>query len=343
MVPGIILESEASVVDLFFSSSFVGLRRAVPLSECDGVQKHLKHMFLAIQGAVNDEYDEGGVRRWVLDGGNVDAVVDGKTLLMGASALANEQLVRFLCDNGAAVDLQDASGATSLIMAAYAGHTEIVEHLLAVGARTDLVDASGLTALEQAQLRGHLAAASLLSAVPPASHDSLEASCDTNSAVGVSTVTVAVPADARAWAIAAKSASRAACINAGAACHAWRTPTMMSRHQDAHRGTNTLPQPSPGRHMRRSGPRECDLTCGRSLRHIEQVGRDAEHASHAVHALLDQSAACRLSSARARARRANCASNGLQLVRAMADHLRRIEQSLTMLSKMEQEIDVSSS
>jgi 26S proteasome non-ATPase regulatory subunit 10 len=79
------------------------------------------------------------------------------TALATAVSSNHPELVQFLLDRGADVNVVDRTGRTPLIHAAKVdfGHSTIVDMLLAAGSRTDVRDEEGLTALERARRDGN--------------------------------------------------------------------------------------------------------------------------------------------------------------------------------------------
>ena len=73
---------------------------------------------------------------------------NGATPLIVGAMLGHTDLVRFLIDREAALDVQNNDGATALHVAALFGHPESVELLLGAGAARDLQNNNGLTALD---------------------------------------------------------------------------------------------------------------------------------------------------------------------------------------------------
>jgi ankyrin repeat protein len=86
------------------------------------------------------------------------------TLLHSASSFADAKIVKYLLENGAAVDAQDRRGCTALVWAAAWGREAAVELLLAHEAAIDLADDLGRTPLHWAVHRGHAGMVELLCA-----------------------------------------------------------------------------------------------------------------------------------------------------------------------------------
>eukprot|EP00966_Prymnesium_polylepis_P298321 6893441-Prymnesium_polylepis.1 len=106
----------------------------------------------AAQGKVS------AVAEYILEGGDVDAVVDGdaaglavvhqSTLLIIASGQGHDEMVHLLLDAGATVDVQDVKGFTALMHATCACRLSAARVLLEAGARPDLTDVDGMSALD---------------------------------------------------------------------------------------------------------------------------------------------------------------------------------------------------
>ena len=73
--------------------------------------------------------------------------VDGRSPLISAAVGFLEQMVRFLIEQGAKVDLTDENGRTALSWAAGEANDRHVQLLLELGATADLADENGRTAL----------------------------------------------------------------------------------------------------------------------------------------------------------------------------------------------------
>ncbi len=89
---------------------------------------------------------------------DVDSTVPdehGATLLMIASKMENEPVVKLLLREGADFNLQDAEGLTALTYAAAYGNAAIVRMLLDAGAAVDLASSTGFTPLMAAAQSGH--------------------------------------------------------------------------------------------------------------------------------------------------------------------------------------------
>ena len=95
--------------------------------------------------------DQKGLGRYLTaETVNLRTKADGRTLLMLAACATNPdpELVRFLIDRGADVDLADAAGGyTALHLAARGLHKDVVQVLLRAGADPTAEDASGWTPL----------------------------------------------------------------------------------------------------------------------------------------------------------------------------------------------------
>ena len=86
----------------------------------------------------------------------------GQTALIYAAGNVNAEVVRLLLENHANVDVQAADGHTPIIDAAIQGHTEVAKALLAFHPDLELGDRSGWTALYTAINMDHLPVAQLL-------------------------------------------------------------------------------------------------------------------------------------------------------------------------------------
>ncbi|KAK4336816.1 hypothetical protein RND71_043695 [Anisodus tanguticus] len=101
-----------------------------------------------------------------IDSGSIEANFTddvGQTLLNWASAFGTQEMVEFLCENGA--DVNKGQRSSSLHYAACFGRPGIVKVLLQNGANPDLRDEDGKTALDKARERndeGHREVANLL-------------------------------------------------------------------------------------------------------------------------------------------------------------------------------------
>ncbi|KAH6627504.1 ankyrin repeat-containing domain protein [Chaetomium tenue] len=71
----------------------------------------------------------------------------GWVSLLFAAGKGYKEVVRYLLDKGAAVDVADGNGQTSLSLAALAGHEAVVKQLLDKGAAVDVADVRGQTPL----------------------------------------------------------------------------------------------------------------------------------------------------------------------------------------------------
>jgi hypothetical protein len=84
------------------------------------------------------------------------------TPLMWASREGHVGVVRWLMDQGAAVNAQNNSRATALLLASYHGHRPVVGLLLQRGADPTITRQGGYTPLMEASEKGHLEVARLL-------------------------------------------------------------------------------------------------------------------------------------------------------------------------------------
>lgn len=85
---------------------------------------------------------------------NVDALdEDGRTALHLCSAAVNARIARYLCENGASVNIEDLLGATPLHFAAAEGNIETVQCLLSYGAVDTVKDDEGYYAQDYANRR----------------------------------------------------------------------------------------------------------------------------------------------------------------------------------------------
>tara|TARA_B100002003_G_C13934053_1_gene453648 strand:+ start:235 stop:771 length:537 start_codon:yes stop_codon:yes gene_type:complete len=73
---------------------------------------------------------------------------NGATPLIVAAMFGQTELVRFLIDNEASLDIQNNDGATALHVASLFGHPQAVELLLAAGAARELRNNDGRTPLD---------------------------------------------------------------------------------------------------------------------------------------------------------------------------------------------------
>ncbi len=95
-------------------------------------------------------------------GADIDAPFGTSTLLHSAARYDDGQRLRFLLQQGAAVDACDSDGMTALHLAAQGGHLDAARQLLDAGASPDLPDADGWTPLLLAAQGGHAALATAL-------------------------------------------------------------------------------------------------------------------------------------------------------------------------------------
>jgi len=100
--------------------------------------------------------------RWLhFAGANVNAQGSSNAPLFVAAGEGNQDVVRYLLDEGADLEARDSSGATALAEAAYYGHLGVVKELLLRGADINSVGRGG-TALDLAASRNQTAVVDLL-------------------------------------------------------------------------------------------------------------------------------------------------------------------------------------
>jgi ankyrin repeat protein len=108
-------------------------------------------------------------RLLIRHGANVNHSVDNESILHNACSTSRFEFVKVLVEHGADVNFQMSADAprwslcTPLQFAASTGCVEIVEYLVEQGARIDIVDASGHDAEHYARVRNHIRAAEFLS------------------------------------------------------------------------------------------------------------------------------------------------------------------------------------
>ncbi|PKC07429.1 ankyrin, partial [Rhizophagus irregularis] len=73
-----------------------------------------------------------------------------------AASRGHYDIVKWLIDAGAIVDLEDQTGETALLKASYNGHSSVVALLIQKDANVSLRDNDGWTALHNASAQGHL-------------------------------------------------------------------------------------------------------------------------------------------------------------------------------------------
>ena len=95
-------------------------------------------------------------------GVDVNATLDGCTLLQGAVSCDQAAAVQLLLERGAKPSSRSAKGATALHMAVWEASPAIIELLLGRGAAIDEVTEEGLTALHQATMASRLDVVTLL-------------------------------------------------------------------------------------------------------------------------------------------------------------------------------------
>lgn len=87
---------------------------------------------------------------------------NGMTPLIFASMAGNKEIVSYLIENGALVDIEDDLGGTALIRAVANGHTEIMKILINSGSNIDYQGYLGETALMVASYKNQIKAVKLL-------------------------------------------------------------------------------------------------------------------------------------------------------------------------------------
>ncbi|KAL3125270.1 hypothetical protein niasHT_000681 [Heterodera trifolii] len=97
-------------------------------------------------------------------GANVDLGTDSAItpLMIAACDRSQTEIVTFLVENGANINLQNGDGATALMYACYQGNVDIVRLLLSHGANVELTDFTGYFALMTAAIGGSLEVCRLL-------------------------------------------------------------------------------------------------------------------------------------------------------------------------------------
>jgi len=110
----------------------------------------------ALKMAAADD-DLESVERLLREGAHINARKGAykTTALMEASVQGNVEVMRFLVENGADVNLVDKDGWTALMGATVEGRLESVKLLLELGAQVDAENDKGQTALVMASGPGH--------------------------------------------------------------------------------------------------------------------------------------------------------------------------------------------
>jgi ankyrin repeat protein len=88
----------------------------------------------------------------------------GRTALIVASQVGDEEIVRLLVDRGANLDVQNHNGMTALMEAALSGRVEVMRLLLDADADVSLRNRSGATVRDFVQDKGNAAMEELLRA-----------------------------------------------------------------------------------------------------------------------------------------------------------------------------------
>jgi len=88
--------------------------------------------------------------------------VDGRTALHWSATSGSLDIVRYLLDQHAEVDIPDNSGWTALHIASSAGHEDVVRELLGAGADVKKANDKGLTALHYAASKSRVDISKLL-------------------------------------------------------------------------------------------------------------------------------------------------------------------------------------
>lgn len=106
--------------------------------------------------------DVKAVERRIKAGVDVNASLDGCTLLQGAASCDQAAVVQLLLDRGAKASARSAKGATALHMAVWEASPVVIQLLLDRGAVVDEVTGEGLTSLHQAVMASRLDVVNLL-------------------------------------------------------------------------------------------------------------------------------------------------------------------------------------
>ena len=79
----------------------------------------------------------------------------GGTAVMESARMGHGDIVQYLHQAGADINIRDNDGRTALMWAAYKGHGDIVKYLHQAGADINIMDNGGVTALIAAASEGH--------------------------------------------------------------------------------------------------------------------------------------------------------------------------------------------
>lgn len=113
-----------------------------------------------VQAARTGNFEQ--LKKTIEQGANVNEKVCGCTAIMYASFHGRLDMVQYLIDNGADVNVSNLSGFTSLAWATERNHRAIVELLLKHGAQANQADNCGLTPLHKAARSGYIEICKLL-------------------------------------------------------------------------------------------------------------------------------------------------------------------------------------
>ncbi|KII71125.1 Myotrophin [Thelohanellus kitauei] len=99
-------------------------------------------------GLKNGELDT--VKSFIKNGLDPNTKLKGRTLLHHAADFGQKEIIRYLLDSNADVNMCDEGGNSVLLTAIYEDHADCVELLLQRGADIKKVSPTGKTALEEA-------------------------------------------------------------------------------------------------------------------------------------------------------------------------------------------------